>query len=229
MFGAGASHGFKAITPKIGKPLAIEEFGLKAKVHPNCASAHTAIDALLDLQAEHGFKSSDIERIETAIHTVGCANLRYADPKTELEARFSMQYGVALALQYGRLTLADFRPEAVLRPEVRAWYPRIQMRPPEKGSPLESIEPAHEPAETIVHLKGGRMLKKCVTYAKGVPERPMRADERTAKLRDCAAGVLDRGALEALKAELDGMATLDRIDALTRQFRFKGQRKAAAE
>ncbi|MSO91768.1 MAG: MmgE/PrpD family protein [Rhodospirillales bacterium] len=221
LFGAGSSPGFQGLEARLGRPLAIEEFGLKTKVHPNCASAHAAIDGVLDLRAEHGFENKDIDRVETVIHTVGCGNLRYGDPKTELEARFSMPYAIALALLYGRLTLADFRPEAVRRPEVRAWYPRIHVRPPEPNSALMQIEPAHEPAEAIVHLRNGRSLRKVVTYAKGVPERPMSDDERATKLADCAAGVLDRGALKTLKTVLDRLDSLDRVDTFTRLLRFK--------
>jgi 2-methylcitrate dehydratase PrpD len=95
--------------------LAIERYGLKAKIHPCCASVHTAVDALLFLKRKYRFEAGDVESIDVLVNRVSYDNLRYPDPKTDTEARFSMQWAIALALLQDRLRLADFTPAALKR------------------------------------------------------------------------------------------------------------------
>ena len=84
------------------------------KRHPCCGSTHYAVDIVLDLKAEHGFASGrggggrDPGRPRRTAR-----NLAYPDPEDEMQARFSMQYCVALALLKDRLELSDFTPAAV--------------------------------------------------------------------------------------------------------------------
>ena len=117
LFAGAASPGFNQTS---AEGLAIERYGLKTKIHPCCASTHCAVDALLHLRREHGFSASGVERIEVLVNRMSYDNLMYANPHTELEARFSMQWCVALALLNGRLELADFDAAALRRTEVRA-------------------------------------------------------------------------------------------------------------
>jgi 2-methylcitrate dehydratase PrpD len=126
LFAGAGSPGYR---PRgIGRPLAIERYGLKAKIHPCCASVHTAVDALLFLKQKYRFDAGDVESIDVLVNRVSYDNLRYPDPKTDTEARFSMQWAIALALLQDRLRLADFTPAALKRRELRAWLPRIRMR-----------------------------------------------------------------------------------------------------
>ena len=118
----------------LGKPLAIEAFGLSPKLYPCCGSAHKALDGVLALRKEHGISASDIAEVDTLVGYGNLRNLCYPDPQQEMEARFSMQYCVAIALLNGKLSLADFTPSAVHRSEVRELLPRIQMRAHEAGA-----------------------------------------------------------------------------------------------
>jgi 2-methylcitrate dehydratase PrpD len=126
LFAGAGSPGYRPRA--IGRPLAIERYGLKAKIHPCCASVHTAVDALLFLKQKYRFDAGDVESIDVLVNRVSYDNLRYPDPKTDTEARFSMQWAIALALLQDRLRLADFTPAALKRRELRAWLPRIRMR-----------------------------------------------------------------------------------------------------
>ena len=45
-----------------------------------------------------------------------------------MQARFSLPYCAAVAVLQGAVTVADFTPEAVARPEVRAWLPNVTLK-----------------------------------------------------------------------------------------------------
>ena len=193
LFAGAGSPGYR---PRdIGRPLAIERYGLKAKIHPCCASVHTAVDALLFLKEKYRFESDHVENIDVLVNRVSYDNLRYADPKTDTEARFSMQWAIALALLQGHLTLADFTPAALNRRKVRAWLPRIRMRHTRPGHEHPSKENGREPALTTVRLKDGRTLERYAQRPKGTLQIPLTDAELQAKFEDCAPGHVALGKL----------------------------------
>lgn len=211
LFAGEDSPGFSA--KPIGVPLAIERYGLKAKIHPCCASAHCAIDALLDLRREHRFDPREVAAIEVLVNRVSHDNLRYRNPRTELEARFSMHWCMALALIRGKLELADFTPAALEREDIRAWLPRIAMRATEVGHEHPTFENGREPALTSVLLHDGRRLERYAQYPKGSQGDPLCEDELTAKFNDCAPGC------NAVLATLTDLARLAGIRRLMTQLR----------
>jgi len=165
--------------------LAIERYGLKAKIHPCCASAHCAVDALLSLREQHGLTPAAVERIEVLVNRMSYDNLRYANPRTELEARFSMQWCMALGLLNGRLALGDFNAAALRREEVRAWLPRIAMNPTEPGREHALQDNGREPALVTVLLKDGRRLERYAQNPKGTLQLPLAPGQLDAKFDDC--------------------------------------------
>ena len=215
LFAGSASPGYSGIAARIGRPLAIEQYGLKAKVHPGCASAHCAIDAVLALRREFGIHSTEVASVDVLVNRMSYDNLMYPDPGTEMEARFSMQYCIALALLHGRLTLRDFTPAAIRRAEVRRWLPAITMRHTGAGDPLRLADNGREPAKVTLHLKDGRKPERFVQYPKGVLQAPMSPEELDAKLADCARS-LAPAALRKLRSLLDGFERLPDLRALAR-------------
>ena len=116
--GLDSGPGYEDVAERLGPPTAIERFGLKVKVHANCASVHCAADGLLALMTEHGLAADDVERVDTVVNKMTCDNLMYDDPQNEMEARFSMQYGLALILTKGRMAHRDFQPDAIGDPAI---------------------------------------------------------------------------------------------------------------
>lgn len=211
LFAGAGSPGFR---PRdIGRPLAIERYGLKAKVHPCCASVHTAVDALLFLKEKYRFDAGDVESIDVLVNRVSYDNLRYSDPQTDTEARFSMQWAMALALLQERLHLADFTPAALKRRELRAWLPRIRMRHTHPGSEHPSKENGREPALTTVLLKNGKKLSRYAQRPKGTLQIPLTRAELDAKFEDCAPG---RDNLRRLLDRLESVRDVRTLIALIR-------------
>ena len=220
--GANASPGYDTAAELLGPPLAIERFGLKVKVHPDCASTHCAVDGVLGLMAEHGLAADDVERVEVQVNKISFDNLMFAEPESEMEARFSMEYAIALALTKGRLRLADFRADAVAAADVRAWLSRVAMTESPADEPLPTAANGREPAKVTVHTTDGRSFERFVQHAKGVLQNPLSDAEMWAKFDDCVEGAIAPAAAAEVRGALQHFEALDDVSELMRLLRAAG-------
>ena len=108
LFGGDTPPNWTAALAQEGEPLAIEKWGLAVKRYPCCGSTHRIVDGILALRAQYDFAAEDVVQVEVLVGYGNMINLPFDHPQNEMEARFSMQYSVAVALLYGRLGLADF-------------------------------------------------------------------------------------------------------------------------
>jgi len=219
LYGGTKAQGWDRIVPILGNPPAIEEFGLSPKLYPCCGSAHRVLDIVLALRKEHGFSADDVLRVETLVEFVNKRNLMYDHPEQEMEARFSMNYCVSLALLYGRLSLTDFTPQAVHRSEVRKLLPLVTMDAHEEGA--QGPDPtARLPHKATISLKDGRILSGSATWARGTIHNPFHEADLNEKFRDCCEGFLTPSDFEAVQKILNNLAELDSVRRLTRHLTF---------
>jgi 2-methylcitrate dehydratase PrpD len=191
-------------TSGIGEPLLILSSGFRVKRFPNCGSAHRAMDGLLTLQERHGFGIDEVESIHVRAPATHLANLMYEDPRDALEAKFSLEYGLAVVLLTGNCTLADFTDAAAVRPEVRALYPRIHRHPVDKAE-------GEFPTEVEVVLGDGRRLETAVPMPAGSLAAPFTLDQYWTKFEGCAAGLLAAEEAARLRQALAQMPSLPGI------------------
>lgn len=214
LYGGPAPRGWDAPLQKLDKPLALEEFGVAPKRHACCGSAHNSLDCILDLRREHGFGAGDVASVSVLVGASNKKNLRYDDPQDEFQARFSLHYNVALALLYGKVTLADFTPEAVWRPEVRELFALTTMQA--RAFEDEPKDPDQRPPHLVeITLKDGRVLKAQRVYARGLIQDPFDDAERADKITECCAPQLAPQDFQALLAILTNVRGLDSVRTLT--------------
>ena len=194
-------------TASVGEPLLILSSGFRVKRFPNCGSAHRAMDGLLELRHQHGFGAGDIAAIDVRAPVSHLNNLMYVAPRDPLQAKFSLEYGLACVVLDGRCTLADFTPERVARPEARTLYPHIHRHP------VDAVE-SEFPTEVIVTLHGGEVLQTAVAMPCGSRAAPFSAAAYWAKFEDCAAPVMTAGAREAARLALNDLPFLPKVSAL---------------
>ncbi|HEX8644006.1 MAG TPA: MmgE/PrpD family protein [Allosphingosinicella sp.] len=188
-------------TENVGEPLLILSSGFRVKRFPNCGSAHRAQDGLLALTAAHGFGVADVEAIHVFAPATHLANLMYERPEDPLQAKFSVEYGLACCLLTGNCGLGDFTPEAVARETVRALYPRIHRHPVDKSE-------GEFPTRVEVLLKDGRTLSISVAMPMGSLAAPFALDQYWAKYEGCVAGVLPPEEAAAARAALANLPEL---------------------
>lgn len=162
------------------EPFELDVSGADIKKYPLCYATHRVIDGLLDLRAEHGFALADVSRVEIETNLHGLKPLLHHLPRTGLEAKFSMEYAVAAAIEDGRVTLSSFEDAQVLRPHVQEFFPKVRA--------AEASGPAMPRwASIVLRLVDGRVLHKRVDELRGGMELPLTDDELCDKVHDCFA------------------------------------------
>lgn len=175
------------------------------KPYPCCGSIHSSIDAIFDLQREHGLESGDVDGV--VVHNARGVILQcgfdYAGDGGPLEAQMSLQYCLAAALADQRIGLEQFSEARRQDPELRRLAGRIRFEIDEE---IDAIYPAGFPARVGVRRRDGAALEARVPAPLGTPANPM--DERRLRLKfsDLTAEVLAADARDAL---LDRLEELD--------------------
>ncbi len=137
-------------------PLDIVEIGVAYKQHPCCASTHPAVDAALKLRNKHDLHPDQISAVRTFTHPRRLRHTNRPNPKSGLDAKFSVQYVVARALLEGVVSPAVFTEEAVMASDIRALMARI-VSSPHPSADMSSSE--HFFADVEIDLTDGRTLK----------------------------------------------------------------------
>ena len=201
-------------TKQVGEPLLLLSSGLKLKRFPNCGSAHRAMDGLSDLIAAHGFTADEVEAVHVRAPVTHLNNLMYQVPEDGLQAKFSLEYGLACILLTGNATLADFTDEAARRPEFAPLYSRIHRHPVDKAE-------GEFPTEVEVMLTHGRRFETAVPWPAGSLARPFTEAQLWAKFDGCTAGLLSPGDHAAVRQALADLPRLQAISALTQPLAVK--------
>lgn len=197
----GGGEGLRFQTGRIGEPLLILSHGLRAKRYPNCGSAHRSTDGLLELMAKYGFTADDVAEITVAAPRSHLNNLMYTDPRNPLEAKFSLEFALAVALREGGCGLPHFSQAHVDRADLRALYPLIRREPLDDGGEVP-------PNRITVRLKDGRGLEAVVANAVGSRAKPFTPAQYWEKFALCARGALPPERVERVRAALAGFGEL---------------------
>ncbi len=227
--GRGKFHAEKVLEGW-GAPLDIIEPGAAYKLYPCCYSTHAAVEAALNLVREHGpFKADDIERIDSYTAAQRLPHTDRPQPKTALEAKFSVQYCVARAVMDGHVLMRDFDPQAFNQPEMQSLLTRVQATPHLDGQ----FEPGElMAAEVKVTFKNGRSMSSRVLAPLGrTSANPIPPARLKAKFEDCAASVLPLTRVKALSQALDQFETVKSVREFMRLLEApaagEGRRKVA--
>jgi 2-methylcitrate dehydratase PrpD len=201
---------------RLGRPFDVVKPGLAYKMYPSCSDTHPSVDAALELRSRHALQPAAIGRVRAGVTAVVASNLVHHQPKTPLECKFSLEFCVAAALARGRLSLAEFSPGVLDDPVIRGLMPRVEIWPdPTLGS---SGEPSFcWPASIEVATVDGQTFRAVEAVARGHPDKPATAQDLERKFTECAAPVLDAGAVRRVLDLLSHLEELPRICDLTRE------------
>ena len=162
------------------------EPGLVVKQYPCCGSTHPAVDAVRALREEFSIDPDRVERVRVYLHPRRLRHTNRPIPGSPLEAKFSVQYAVAVALREGHVRLHHFSEEVWRDPVIRATLSKVEA----DALPEERWGPEHFAAEVVVQLDGRELFKR-VEKARGRgPRLALSREELEGKFYDCAGRVL---------------------------------------
>jgi 2-methylcitrate dehydratase PrpD len=196
-----AEHGqtVRFATEDIGTPLMIEEYGLKVKRFPNCGSVHRSLDGLLALREKHGFTADTVKEIFVRAPASHLRNLMYDRPVNGLQAKFSLEYGMAVGLLRGQAGLAEYADDMVMDADIQALLPITRKEYVEK---MES----EFPTEVHVTLKDGTRFSVSVKMPVGSTAAPLSQAQLLEKFDSCAQGHLSAETAISVKGMLANLA-----------------------
>ncbi len=179
---AGGGFDEASINGRLGDPWTFASPGISIKPHPSGSLTHPAMNAMLGLVLEYDIRPEQIDRI-----TVGASRhmpnaLIHNRPVNGLQAKFSMEFCMAILVLERKAGLHQFADSEVTRPDVAEMVGKVEFR-------------AHSDADKAgfhtmrsfvdVYLKDGTHHAAEADYAKGSPQIPMSDEELVAKLAEC--------------------------------------------
>jgi 2-methylcitrate dehydratase PrpD len=180
----GGGCDVKAIRGKLGSPWTFADPGISIKPHPSGSLTHPGMTLMLELISEHGIRAEDVVRIEVGTNHNMLNALIHHRPSNELQAKFSMEFCMAVLLLENKAGLKEFTDETVNRPDIRQLIERVDFH-----VHPEAEAAGYDKMTTIltIHLKSGAQITGRADFGKGSPARPFTYAEVADKFRDCAA------------------------------------------
>jgi len=214
----GGGYDDDRIRGLLGNPWTFADRGQWIKPWPTGSLAHTAYTEMLALVRAHDIRPEQVARIRVRTRQSIHDTLFHHSPKTELQAKFSLEFGLATLLIERRIALAHFDDAFVRRPDVQATIAKVEYTTlPDADAVALGYTLVTSFVEIV--LADGRTVSGRRDYPLGSRADPMSFDQVADKFRDCAALARWPAAkTEAAIALIDRLETLDDVRELTACF-----------
>jgi 2-methylcitrate dehydratase PrpD len=181
---AGGGFSSEMIDGKLGAPWTFHEPGVSIKPHPSGSLTHPGMAVMMDLILRHDIKPQHVRRVKVGTNHNMPNALIHHQPKNELQAKFSMEFCMAILLLERRGGLEQFTDEVVNRADVQAMIAKVDF-----GVDPEAEAAGFDKMTTLIEIEmdGGKVIKGQADFGKGSPANPMSDEELSEKFRQCAA------------------------------------------
>ena len=206
-----------SILRDLGEEFMVTRTGIKP--HSCCRYKQGPVDCLLDLRARHGLPPDEVEEVSIGLLSAGYNIIASPEedklnPSSVVDMQFSMPFGAAVSLLYGRASLAEYAPGVADRPEVKEMMSRVRCI---ADPGLDANFPSRWPAWAEVRTRDGRHLRGEIEYPKGDPENALTRDEMKDKFRNLSSVVISeqrQNQVIAAIESLDSMSDMRELGAL---------------
>jgi 2-methylcitrate dehydratase PrpD len=211
---AGGGYDPAAIEGRLGNPWTFTFPGVSIKPHPSGSLTHPGMGLMLDLIRKHDIRREQVVKVKVGTNRHMPNALIHHRPQNELQAKFSMEFCMAILLLERKAGLAEFTDKVVNRPDVRKMIEKVDF-----GVHPEAEAAGYEKMTTIIdiELADGRKIGGRADFGKGSPANPMSDDELATKFRECAAwGKLPKASADKVVDRVFNLEKLKSIRELTR-------------
>lgn len=211
---AGGGYDPAAIEGKLGNPWSFAFPGVSIKPHPSGSLTHPGMGLMLDLIRQYDIQPAQVARVKVGTNRHMPNALIHHRPKNELQAKFSMEFCMAILLLERRAGLAEFTNDTVNRRDVQAMIRKIEfgVHPIAEAAGYEKMTTVIDIELTDGWKVGGR-----ADFGKGSPANPMSDQELADKFRECAAwGKLPKASAEKIVETVFRLEKLKSVRELTR-------------
>jgi 2-methylcitrate dehydratase PrpD len=178
----GGTFDPSAILDRLGKPWTFASPGISLKPYPSGSLTHPAMTELARLIAANNFQAAQVEKLDVGANHNMTTTLLHHQPKTGLEAKFSMEFCLAILLLRGKAGLSEFTDQVVQRTDVQDMIHRINFY-----VDPEAERAGYDKMTSLlkIHFKDGRVIAGRADFGKGSPADPMTFEEAATKFRGC--------------------------------------------
>lgn len=176
----------------LGEGYRVMDIGMKK--YPCCYLQQRNIDGVLDLIAEHRISWDDVQSVEHEINHTLSLYLKFAQPETGEDARFSMEHSTVACFLDKEVFLPSFTDEKARDPKFREARKKVTVKVhPEWPNGYFTFN-----SPTTIRLKDGRELRKVCVTARGDPSQRLSTDQVMKKYMGCMdfAGTFSRSRAE---------------------------------
>jgi len=207
------SSGFKKekILDDWGQPYQVMRSSIKP--HACCRYMQGPIDALIQIMQQHALTENNIRKVIVGVLQTGFPIVvdpweTKLNPRTVVDAQFSMPFGAAVAMVHGRAFLDQFTLENVTSKKIRDGMGKINCV---SDPDLETEFPKKWKARVTVETTSGQRFTQSIEYPKGDPENPLTQDELEGKFRVLTKPVYSKEKADAI---IEDIRNLDRCQDL---------------
>ena len=167
---AGGSYDPSAIMNRLGQPWTFADPGVSLKPYPSGSLTHPAMTELARLIQVNNIQAADVEKVDVGANHNMTTTLLHHNPKTGLEAKFSMEFCIAILLLERKAGLSQFSDKVVQRPDVREMIRKINfyVDPQAESAGFDKMTSILK-----ITLKNGKVITGQAAFGKGSPANPM--------------------------------------------------------
>ena len=195
----------------VAQPLEIVVSGVGIKRYACCGCTHSALDALLELRDEHRIDAKKVARIECTMNTLVPDILVHHRPATPAQAKFSMEYCLAVALIDGDCGMDQFTEARVADKAVRALLQRVELVVDAGIAYRNGVYPG----TVSIHFVDGTCISRHADEAMGHPDWPLDLDGLRLKFMSCARRALSEERAAAAFQALAGLEQVAEVNSVT--------------
>jgi 2-methylcitrate dehydratase PrpD len=179
----GGSYDPAAILDRLGKPWTFLSPGVSLKPYPSGSLTHPAMTELARMIEANNIQAAQVEKIDVGANHNMTTTLLHHQPKTGLEAKFSMEFCMAILLLEHKAGLKEFSDKVLQRADVQEMIRRVNfyVDPQAESTGYDKMTSLLK-----IHLKNGSFIAGRADFGKGSPANPMTFEEAATKFRGCA-------------------------------------------
>lgn len=188
------------------------------KKHNAEIHSQSAIEALLELRAEHNLDAAEVQQIELDTFQVAYDIIGGGEEgdkhrvASKEQADHSLPYLLAVALLDGQVLPEQYLPERIVAEDVQQLLRRVKVHP---DSELSRRFPGEHSARVRLRLRDGSVLEREQHDYEGFHTRPMSWDAVAGKFDRLAAPHLESGPRARIRDAVGDLDSLQ-VDELTR-------------
>jgi len=180
------------------------------KLHAGCRYLHPPIDAVLKIANANKLRPEHVKKIKVGVLRAGAPLIaepiesKY-NPQSIVDAQFSMPFGAAAALLYGKAGLKEFQLSVIQSRPVREMMRKVECSlDPE----LDRTFPKQWRATAEILTEDEKHYSTTVEYPKGDPENPLSWAEMIERFHDLTGQIMKKD--QRLKI----VAAVERLDGI---------------